>query len=668
MTKPRAYKKTLATAFFLTLAPLVLSQAPFRRSEAFFGLHFDLHPSDSDTALGADVIEDMVGRLLRRVKPDYVQYDCKGHAGWAGYPTSVGWAAPGIKADSLAVWRKMTRQAGAGLFIHYSGVWDNQAIAHHPEWARIDAQGKPDPNNTSVFGGYKDGLLIPQLKEVVAAYDLDGLWVDGECWAAQFDYSPAAVEAWKRETGKEAPKDKASPDWLAWKMFHRKAFETYLAYWVDALHAFRPGLQITSNWMYSSFAPKAVEAKLDYLSGDYSPSLSVDRARVEARYLASTGMPWDLMAWGFDKAQGQNWTIKPATQLMQEAAVVLMQGGGFQIYHTPTRTGFIHEAIVDQLGQVADFCRARQSVSFKSKTVPQVALLNSSESYWDASDRVFAAGAELSGLEGALHALLELGYSVDILAEHQLEPRMSKFPLIVVPDSHKLAGPFRDKLLAYVEEGGSLFLMGERSARLFKDVLGVEFKGEAKKISAELNTAAGPVNADGVWQDVGLQTAKQLGYRHPTRDTRIGAIPAASIIGHGRGLIAAAYGPLPNIFFRSHAPGLRAFIGEAVGLLFPEPKVRVVGPPVLDIALRTTADGKLSVHLLNRAGLPLPDRFNFSDYIPPVGPITVEIRTAKKPERIVLAPGNAELKWEWDGRTARIEVPKIGIHEVVVVH
>ncbi len=96
MPKPHAYRKTLATAVFLTLAPLLLSQAPFRRTEAFFGLHFDLHPSDSDTALGADMTEDMVARLLARVKPDYVQYDCKGHAGWAGYPTKVGWAAPGI--------------------------------------------------------------------------------------------------------------------------------------------------------------------------------------------------------------------------------------------------------------------------------------------------------------------------------------------------------------------------------------------------------------------------------------------------------------------------------------------------------------------------------------------------------------------------------------------
>ncbi len=141
------------------------------RKDAFFGLHFDLHPNKTDTDLGTDVSEENVSLLLNRVKPDYVQYDCKGHVGWAGYPTKIGWPAPGIKRDSLAVWRKVMREHGVALFIHYSGVWDSQAIEHHPEWARIDEKGNRDPNNTSVFGAYQDEFLIPQLKEVASAYD-----------------------------------------------------------------------------------------------------------------------------------------------------------------------------------------------------------------------------------------------------------------------------------------------------------------------------------------------------------------------------------------------------------------------------------------------------------------------------------------------------------------
>jgi hypothetical protein len=237
------------------------SERPVPRKDAYFGLHFDLHPNRSDTVLGVDITEENIAALLDRVQPDYVQYDCKGHPGYAGYPTKIGWPSPGIVRDSLAIWRKVTKHRRVGLFIHYSGVWDSKAIEEHPDWARLDAQGRRDPNATSVFGPYADELMIPQLKEVTAAYDLDGVWV-------------------------------------------------------DALHAFNAKLQLTSNWMYTSFAAKPVVAGLDFLSGDYSPSLSIDRARVEARYLASTGMPWDLMAWGFDRGKDQNWSLKTPIHLM----------------------------------------------------------------------------------------------------------------------------------------------------------------------------------------------------------------------------------------------------------------------------------------------------------------------------------------------------------------
>ena len=458
------------------------------------------------------------------------------------------------------------------------------------------------------------------------------------------------------------------PGWLEWKTFHRQAFENYLCHWVDALHAFKPGLQITSNWMYTTFAPKPVVAKLDFLSGDYSPSLSLDRARVEARYLASTGIPWDLMAWGFDKGKDQGWSIKTPVQLMQEAAVVLMQGGGFQIYHQPTRSGYIADAIIDQEGQVADFCRARKEASFKSTTMPQVALLLSSESHWERSDRVFAPwDGEFDDLEGALHALLELHYSVDILAEHQLQPRLKEFPLVVVPDSAKLADDFKKALLNYAEQGGSLLLLGEKCTRLFEPALGVRFDGDPQNISAELETPSGPISVSGIWQEVTPLTAKAAGFRHATRDMRKDPKTAATTANYGKGKIGAVYGPLANIFFKGHHPYIRQFIGAMVKDLFPEPAVLVDGPSAIDIALRTTKDGRPSLHLLNRSNLPLPDRYNFTDFIPALGPVQVKMKIAAKPQKMALVPEETPVTWEWKDGRLTATIPRVHIHSVLVI-
>lgn len=645
------------------------AKRPVRRKDAFFGLHFDLHPQKTDTSLGADVEEANILELIDRVRPDYVQYDCKGHAGYAGYPTKVGWPSPGIVKDSLAVWRRATRERAVRLFIHYSGVWDSKAVEEHPEWARIDAQGKPDPKATSVFGPYVDRLLIPQLEEAVALYDLDGLWVDGECWAAELDYSPAALRAWRSRTGyASAPRDRSEAHWLEWKMFQRQAFEKYLSHWVDALHAFRPGLEITSNWMYTTFAPKPVEGRLDFLSGDYSPSLSVDRARVEARYLASTGMPWDLMAWGFDRGRGQEWSLKSPVQLQQEAAVVLMQGGGFEVYNTPTRSGAIIPEIINQLAEVGAFCRARQALSHKSRSVPQVALVLSETSLWDRMERIYSPWAgELDELEGALHMLLELHYSVDILAEHQLIKRLGEFPLVVIPDSPKLEPDFREALAAYVKKGGRLLLLGERCARLFEPLLGVALAGEPREAAVELATPAGPVSVSGRWQEAEAVTATPAGFHFPSRDLRRGASLAAAINSYGRGRIASVFGPVALAFLHGHHPGLRQWGGAICAELFPSPSVAIDGPPTVDIALRRTADGRLCLHLLNRSNFPVPDLYNFIDFVPSVGPIKVNLQLEAKPKDVLWMPAARRLKWTYeDGRLQTI-IPSLRLHGILVV-
>jgi hypothetical protein len=638
------------------------------RKDCFFGLHFDLHPGKTDTSLGADITEENIAALLDRVRPDFVQYDCKGHAGYTGYPTKVGWSSPGIVKDSLSVWRRMTRERGVGLYIHYSGVWDAAAIEHHPEWARLGPNGERDPNYTSVFGPYVDQLLIPQLREVATNYDLDGVWADGECWGAQLDWSPAAMAAWKQETDyTDVPKKRGDPHWLEWKNFHRRQFEKYLRHWVDSLHKTHPKLNLTSNWMYTTFAPKPIEAKLDYLSGDYSPTLSVDRARVEARYLANTGVPWDLMAWGFNWVGGQGHSLKPSIQLQQEAAVVLMQGGGFQVYYQPTRSGYIVPEIIQTMGEVGDFARARQKVSHKSVSVPQVALLLSAETQFDRSDAVFTPYGCMDELEGALHALLELHYSVDILAEWQLQPRLKEFPLVAIPDSNKLSDDFKAALLKYVEEGGSLLLLGQQCARLFESSLGVKLEGSPQEIGAELATSSGVVNANGVWQRVTPTSAQVIGYRHPSRDTRRGGEPAATLVAYGKGKIAAVYGPVALNYFRAHHSSLRRFLGDIAKKLFPDPAVQIEGPPCLDVALRRAPDGKLSLHLLNVANMQRFDRGLVTDYIPEVGPVQVTLRVPAKPKRVRQLPDGGRLKWTWADGALSVTLPSVHIHTVLVV-
>ena len=638
------------------------------RKETFFGLHFDLHPAKNDTQLGEHITEEMIAGLIEKVRPDYVQYDCKGHAGYAGYPTKIGWPSPGIRKDSLAIWRKVTSDYGVGLFIHYSGVWDSVAVEHHPEWACINADGSPDKNATSTFGAYCDELLIPQLKEVADAYDLDGIWVDGECWAVKPDFSPAAREAFTKATGiEDIPTKRGDPNWLEYLDFQREHFKKYVTRYADALHNHKPGFEITSNWMYSTLVPDPVTVPLDFISGDFSPGDSINTARLEARYIGSTEMPWDLMAWGFNKGDNCGWTIKSARQLKQEASVVLGQGGGFQIYYTPTRAGWLDGWMIDVMAEVAEFCRDRQAVSHKTQPVPQVALLLPSKSIYDKTDRLFGPwGAMLNPLQGVLHALLELHYSVDVMAEHKLMEKLPQYPMVMLPECHLLPKELHAALLGYVDGGGQLLVIGSETAAPFRGVLGVDFDGEPAETGTYIKADKAMAWLGGLWQKVTPKTATVSGIRYPNRDTRGEGECAATVCKYGEGQIGAVYGPLGSVYERSHYPAIRQFLGEIMETLFPSPMLELNAPPCVDVSLRRNGE-TLLIHLGNTAGMQVSQKYAVVDFTPSIGPLELAVKLDREPKKVTLIPDNCDMDYQWADGKLKIKLSCLDVHSVIVV-
>ncbi len=343
----------------LVLLTAIVSQAAdpprMKRAEAFLGIHFDFHAGKDCDRVGARTTPEMVQTVIDKVKPDYLQIDCKGHPGYSSYPTKVGNPAPGFVGDPLRIWREVTRQRGSPLCI--------------------------------------------------------------------------------------------------------------------GLKASHPDFQVISNWAFSDHMPEPVSANVAGLSGDFSPDDSVNSARFAGRCLENQGVPWDLMSWSFSRKTRKQ---KPAVQLMQEAAVVLAMGGGYQAYFKQDRDGAVRDlAEMDVMARVAQFCRERQAYCHRSVSVPQIALLYSTAGHYRGSSRLFhwAGSNGVTVLRKALTQILQNQYGVQILSEHQLTGKMSQWPVIIVPGWEYLEPEFRDQLAAYAKTGGSLLLIGPCPAKLFETEL-----------------------------------------------------------------------------------------------------------------------------------------------------------------------------------------------------
>ncbi len=634
------------------------------RRDCFWGVHFDLHPEKNDTVLGRDVNEAMIEDFIRRVKPDFVQYDCKGHPGYAGYPTKVGVPSPGIVQDSLAIWRRVTARHDISLFIHYSGIWDGVACEQHPEWAAVHADGTPDKQKTSTFGPYVDELLIPQLREAAQAYDLDGAWVDGECWALLLDYSRAAAEQFERTAGFTVlPKKAGDPGWAEFLEFNREQFRKYVRHYVDALHSSRPKFQIASNWLYSTFVPERPDLPVDFLSGDFLGNAAISTARLEARYLAATGKPWDLMAWGFQNSSGR-FNHKPAVMLMQEASVVLGQGGGFQVYYVPSRAGNLEKSFVDVLEKVATFCRARQSLCHKSEPVPQIGVLFSKHSLYTGSNKMFGGwGAAINPIRGIIDALVESHYSVDVIPDWRLPETAGLWPLIIVPDWPDIGVSARDTLVKYAHRGGKLLVIGAESTELFASELGALLIGDPVQETAYVQGRELLGTLSGSWRKVLAETSQPIEYRFEDHDTSRGIQCAATLSKCGAGAIAAIYGPVGKMLAVHHSAAVREFLDRVVRRLF-SPAVQIEGPPVIEACLRRKGP-VLFVSLSNFAMMQVGGEYAINDFVPPIGPLRLSVLLPAMPRRVTLEPGRRELKGVWEKGCWQGELDKLDIHAII---
>lgn len=634
------------------------------REDSFLGIHFDFHAGPDCKEIGMNTTMAMVENIINLVHPDYLQIDCKGHRGFSSYPTKVGNQAPGFVRDPLKIWRQVTAEKGVALYMHYSGIWDSEAIIKHPDWAAINSDGKTNANATSPFGPYADKLLIPQLRELAGVYGVDGAWIDGECWASVPDYGEAALKAFRAATGlQDVPRKATDANWFEFLQFHREAFRVYLRHYIAEVKKTNPEFQICSNWAYTDHMAEPVSAPLDFLSGDYSPDNSVNSARLSARYLVRQGMQWDLMAWSFSRKKGKDGKVmqKSAPQLEREAAVVVALGGGFQAYFKQKRDGSIYDEQMPVMAEVAKFCRARQALCHHAEPVPQVALLLSTAGHYRRINGLF--NRELDRVNGVLQALLESQHSVEVVGEHQVAGRLAAYPLIVVPEWECLEPTFRNDLTDYVKAGGSLLLIGPKSATLFQAELGVTFEGEPGSKPQMLSYKGETVQTKGFAQRLKPgEGVEPLGTLQESSNSV--TQPAAVIAGLGKGRIAATCVDVGQGYAATRSAVMRGLINDLACRLFPKPMVEVTGSHDIDVCL-TRKQGKLLVNLVNTSG---PHQSEpIQETVQPVGPLSVTIRRADKPAGITLEPGGQKMHFEYRDGEIKLTVPQVEIHSVIVV-
>lgn len=646
-----------------------------RRKDCYFGLHFDFHANEFSKDIGSNFSPSLLEKIITEVKPDFIQCDCKGHPGYCDYPSKVGSPAPGLSIDLIKAWKEISAKHDVPLFAHYSGVYDAKACKDHSEWARVDENGLTSDLYTSPFSRYVDEILIPMMDELASNYKLNGAWIDGDCWCCYPDYSDKAKQLYKKQTGNDFDKNNLTP----YLTFNREGFKNYVTHYCKIVKEKHPDFDITSNWMNTSWLPDDINAT-DYISGDLSPTNSVDSARFDGRVMAMFDRPWDIMSWGISFPIHY---MKSALMLEQEASIILSLGGGFQIYNMqdPKNT-VMDEWGIQMWKEVSNFVRNREKACHHGKPIEDVAFIYSVSSYYASLDKdLFLRNCPYNlDLYGNLLNVLDRGKSVSFIHEDK-DTDYSKYSLICISNSKELKGKTIEKLEQYVSNGGSLLLLGPDTFRQFSSFLKIEgtCKYKEEEVISRINRANYALELRKPYVEIdtsnfGLYIELESGT--VDGDLKVTNPPpsisfankhktAFGLVNIGKGKIGVLPIEIGKLYLEEKTFELSLFFADVLDMM-GKTKLESDSNGRYDSYL-TKKDGKEYLHLINLLGEHRCPNNKTFDYIPGCLDLNIGLNLGKKITKIVDTCSDKEIEFKSNGNEISIHLDKLDLYSILEI-
>ncbi len=353
---------------------------------------------------------------------------------------------------------------------------------------------------------------------------------------------------------------------------------------------------------------------------------------------------------------------KHPVQLMQEAAGILMLGGGFQVYIPQNRDGSPKMDWIRALKPVADFIRSRAPYCFGGRLRRELAVLLPVSNQYRQNTKPFAIdGQESTGC--LLNLLCDAGYSTCVVTEADLSPeRVRDFSVIVVPQLFcPLPKSSMDRLTAWTKDGGSLLLTGINTCRFFAEAgyptaLADDFVRHQRCFTLDGRTS-GAFQRTCSLKDDGGDVVARTTEKH---------LPFAAVRTFGKGRVAVVGADVGNSYEQSgqylqrklvaslldNLQGVSAKVESAVGLV--------------EIA-QLEKGGKELLQLVNANGHHHNLKVYTADVISPAIDVRSALRRRTCPKELVLQPTGERLAFEWKDGVVRVTVPRVDLHEILEI-
>ncbi|MFA6291687.1 MAG: alpha-amylase family protein [Victivallales bacterium] len=652
-------------------------QFPFRQ------IHLDFHTGPNILDVGKDFDADAFADQLVEARVNSVTLFAKCHHGHLYYNTKHPARHPGMKKDLNLLGEQVEalHKRGIRAPIYLSVQCDEFAANTHPEWRVVLPENKlaGSPLDAcwhivDMSSPYQD-YLADQLSEVLKLFrPVDGIFLD-MCWDQQSISTWALAGMSKANLNPEKEEDriayshKVSLNYMArykgivdkasgkkeapvafnsrplWNMAEEKKFLRHIE--IEALP--------TGGWGYMYFP-------------------------LNVRFARTFGLPTLGMTGRFHKSWADFGGLKPQAALMYECCQMLAHGARCSVGDQLHPRGTLDAGVYDMIGSVYSHVEACEPWCDGAKPVTDIAVLRAPEGGYHTKPG--------NANEGAVRALTQLGYQFDFIA---LNSSFDAYKTIIVPEGVTVAPELASRLKTFVSKGGSVLFSGQagfdsEGKPVLGELQGVSNAGESPFTCTYMrfqgDFAKGiAANSDHVMYEKGLRLKAKPGaegfvriiepyfersWEHfsshnQTPGDKISPYVAAVRKGQ---IITCAF-PVFKTYGSHGNLASRHLIAKMMGLLLPEPLLRVSAPSFVETTVTRQAKRTI-VHLLSYAPVRRTPNLDIVEEASLVRDLPISLRLPNAPKKVMLQPAGEEISFKYNKGYAELVLPELNGHAMIV--
>lgn len=403
-------------------------------------IHLDFHTMPGVYDVGAEFHPKEFVKTLKNAGVDYITVFARCNLGFAYYPTRIGIIHPGMKKkDLLGPMVTECHREGIRVTAYFNAGLSHEEALNHREWCIVNKEGQVvEVQNMGHFfrrmclnTGYRQHLLA-MVNEVMEMYPVDGIFLD--CFNLNACYGVECIDGMKK-LGMDVFDERQAEEYR-WRIT-----ESFMKEVEKLVKVKNKDAYIYFNGLPYAKQPTHIELEVLPTGG-----WGYDILPMAIRYARTLDKPYFTMTGRFHKSWGDFCGLRPEHSLLFDLYNSIANCGTCSVGDHMHPRGKLEKAVYDLIGRVYSKTKELDPFTEGAVSMTEMAVIEPAFSMYPA-----LLHFDRSSVAGAARMLMELKCQFDVSSG---TGDISRYRIIVLPDSVSVDNALKKKLQAHLKKGG----------------------------------------------------------------------------------------------------------------------------------------------------------------------------------------------------------------------